>query len=247
MITNIKEFKQYINESMGDISHEEIEIKRFKKTFVQTLNNTFTKESVTSTDWAGIHAWNISGDLSDGYFIVESDSTTTWEISYDLIRRYDDEDDNVQQDVIASLDTYKSNEVTNFIDIAKSYISVDMNEDYAFDTVANIGKITKTITIELDLKHSMHSMERQGRSSEYIKNGDIKQTVDNATEQIIDLLIDNTLNINDPVLIHNSTNDLNVVGSLLSNKKTDVITFKVITCMFHKNFYNKNNTYKITV
>lgn len=122
-----------------------------------------------------------------------------------------------------------------------------ISERNDFASIATIGKIKKEITIELDLKHSMHSMERQGRSSAFIKNSDIKETVDKATEQIIDLLINNTLNAGDPVWIYNSINDLNVVGSLIANKNSDVITFRVITCMFTKTFYNKNNTYKVTV
>ena len=93
----------------------------------------------------------------------------------------------------------------------------------------------------------MHSMERQGRSSQFIKNADIKSAVDKATPQIIDLLINNTLNAGDAVWIYDQSNDLNVVGSLLASKKSDIITFKVITCMITKTFYNKNNTYKVTV
>lgn len=122
-----------------------------------------------------------------------------------------------------------------------------MLERSEFDAVATIGKITKQITIDIDLKHSMHSMERQGRSSKFIKNADIKSDVETATEQIIDLLIDNTLNIGDPVWIYNETTELNIIGSLLNNKRDDVITFKVITVMYSNNFYNKNKTYKITI
>jgi len=116
-----------------------------------------------------------------------------------------------------------------------------------FDAVSNIGKITKEITIELDLKHSYHSMERQGRSSEFIKNSDIKSAVEKATEQIVDLLINNTLNAGDPVWIYDTSNDLNVVGGLIAKKNSDIIIFKLITCMFSKEFYNKNKTYKVTV
>lgn len=117
----------------------------------------------------------------------------------------------------------------------------------AFKSISKIGKITKDIKIEIDLEHSMHSIERQGRATEYIKNEDIKNTVAEATEQLIDLLINNTLNIGDPVWIYKKSTDLNVVGSLLLNKTNNAIIFKVITCMYHKNFYNKNNTYKLTI
>jgi len=122
-----------------------------------------------------------------------------------------------------------------------------LNENNDFAAVSKIGSISKEITIELDLRHSMHSMERQGRDGVFIKNADIKTAVDKATEQIVDLLINNTLNTGDPVWIYDSSNDLNVVGSLNAQRNSDKILFKLITCMFHKNFYNKNNTYKVTV
>jgi hypothetical protein len=122
-----------------------------------------------------------------------------------------------------------------------------INEMSDFDQLAKIGKITKEITIELDLKHSVHSMERRGRDSEFVKNSDIKNTVDKGTEQIIDLLITNKLNIGNVVWIYDTSNDLNVVGALNLNINSDVITFKLITCMFHKEFYNKHNTIKVTV
>lgn len=122
-----------------------------------------------------------------------------------------------------------------------------LNERDDFAAVSKIGSISKEITIDLDLRHSMHSMERQGRDGVFIKNADIKAAVDKATEQIVELLINNTLNTGDPVWIYDSSNDLNVVGSLNAQKNSDKILFKLITCMFHKNFYNKNNTYKVTV
>lgn len=120
-------------------------------------------------------------------------------------------------------------------------------ERFKFDDISKIGTVKKPVTIELDLKHSKHSMERQGRSTEYIKNSDIKETVEKATEQLVDAMMSDTINTNDPVWIYNSNNDLNVVGSVLYNKNTDTITFKLITVMFHKEFRNKNNSYKITV
>ena len=249
MITSIKEFK-LILESIGDISLDEIKIKKFNDNFKKTLDTLFSKEPISTADWAGIHAWKISGETWDGYFVVDTISYKGGndynDIDYEIIHRYDDQDANVNSEMIDSLTSIS--DVDRFLDVAKSYLEVETNERMSdFDAVATIGKITKQITIELDLKHSMHSMERQGRSSEFIKNADIKAAVDKGTPQIIDLLINNTLNAGDAVWIYDTSNDLNVVGSLLASKKSDIITFKVITCMFTKTFYNKNKTYKVTV
>lgn len=243
MITTINEFKQFINESIGDITLSE---RRYEDTYQDArviFDENFMREPIHGADWAGITAWCVSGEVWDGYFIVDN-REHSYTIQYDLIHRYDDEDDNTQSDVIASLD--ESNlDVIGFLNKAKEYLHV--NEGNDFDAVAQIGKFSKEIKIEVLLKHSFHSMERQGRASEYIKNSEIKETVELATEQMVDLLINNTLNVGDAVWIYNSKNDLNVVGSLMSSKNTDILTFKLITVMFHKNFNNKHNTYKITI
>ncbi len=237
-----------IKESMGDISLDEIRTERFNIDFRKKLDELFTREPIDTADWAGIQAWKISGETWDGYFITdlisENGGNDYNHIDYELIHRYDDDDSNVQSDIISSLDNMT--EANAFIEEAKTYIN-KINEMSDFDAIANIGKITKEITIELDLKHSMHSKERQGRSTTYIKDSDIKLAVDKATEQIIDLLINNTLNAGDPVYIYDSSNNLNVIGTLIANKNSDVITFKVITVMISDNFYNKNKTYKVTV
>lgn len=254
MITTINEFKKHlnnvkpINESMGDISLTEIENKRFNEWFINLLNQTFSKVE-SGADFSGLNVWNVSGDTENGYFIIQDENKNPYEVGFELFERNFEPDDlNPTSETIDYIETSNKAEAMRFIDVAKSYIHVeDVNERSDFDAVATIGKITKNITIELDLKHSMHSMERQGRSTEFIKNSDIKAAVDKATPEIVDLLINNTLNAGDPVWVYDSSNDLNVVGSLLANKKTDIITFKIITCMFHKNFYNKNNTYKVTV
>lgn len=252
MIISINEFKlKMIKESIGDISLSEIRTKEFNQNFTATLDKLFIKENSSRADWGGIVAWRISGDTTDGYFISDGISYNGGDIyntiDYELFHRYYDEDGETHTNIIDELKNIE--DADRFLDVAKSYLNVDndINERSDFDAVATIGKITKQITIELDLKHSMHSMERQGRSSEYIKNTDIKTTVDKATPKIIDLLINNTLNAGEAVWIYDTSNDLNVVGSLLANKNSDVITFKVITCMFTKTFYNKNNTYKVTV
>lgn len=247
-------------ESIGDISLDEIEDIKYAET-VEKLNNLFEAlpgNIRSSADWGGFDVWSVKGGYYEGYFIIDV-SDEYYSKAFALMKREFNEEteENIDQDLFKSY-VYPENknleQLSGSIDqlIEKSLEikngTTETNERMSdFDAVATIGKITKQITIELDLKHSMHSMERQGRSTEFIKNVDIKASVDKATPQIIDLLINNTLNAGDAVWIYDTSNDLNVVGSLLANKKTDIITFKVITCMFTKTFYNKNKTYKVTV
>ena len=124
---------------------------------------------------------------------------------------------------------------------------LERTEQQMFNTISKIGKVNKTINIEIDLQHTKHSLERQGRSSTYIKNSDIKLAVEKATEEIVNKLIDDTIDVGDAVWIYDTSNDLNVVGSLIANKYNDDVTFRVITVMISDNFYNKKKSYKITV
>lgn len=125
-------------------------------------------------------------------------------------------------------------------------VSNTINENI-YNNITKIGKINKEIEIEIDLEHTAHSMERQGRSNTYIKNSDIKETVDMATEEIFDALVTDKLNVGDRMCIKNADTDLNVVGSIISNKKNDGVIFKVITVMIHKEFRNVAGTYEIYV
>lgn len=130
----------------------------------------------------------------------------------------------------------------------KLYTSInEFKNDYSqFKSISKIGTIKKPVTIEIDLEHSQHSMERQGRSSKYIKNSDIKDTVNKATEEIVDAMMSDKIDNRDPIWLFNKELELNVVGSVITDKNGD-LTFKVITVMYHNNFKNKNNSYKITV
>lgn len=131
----------------------------------------------------------------------------------------------------------------------KLYISInEFKSDYEeFRSISKIGTVKKPITIEIDLEHSKHSMERQGRSSKYIKNSDIKESVDKATEEIVDCMMSDKINTNDPIWIYNINLELNIVGSVISDRRSGDLTFKVITVMYATDFKNKKNSYKIEV
>jgi len=110
----------------------------------------------------------------------------------------------------------------------------------------DLGKISKTIVIDFDIEHTNHSLDRKDRDFDnYIKDQEIKDTINLAAEQITDALIENKLNMGDRVLITNKQTDLNIVGGL--GLKGDDILFKVITIMKDKNFRNIKNTYQIFI
>jgi superfamily I DNA and RNA helicase len=122
------------------------------------------------------------------------------------------------------------------------------------DLEKNLFKITnikKTIEVELDVQHSVHSIERTRRHDDgekFISNDDIKAVVTDATEQIISSIIENKLNVGDAVLITRKSDWLNIVGSLkLKEANNDTIIFKVITVMKEEKFRNIKKTYQIFI
>ena len=111
-----------------------------------------------------------------------------------------------------------------------------------------IGNITKDIQVDIEIEHGVHSLERQRRHDSvdgFISNADIKAVINAGSEQFVDCLIENKLNINDAVLITRKSDNLNVVGSI--GLKNNNILFKVITVMRTPDFRNKHKTYQIFV
>lgn len=248
MITTINEFKKHIKENMikeniGDISLEEIAIEKFNKEFINEINSMFKPANTRGIK----QMWIVQGILNDGYFIVDETSYKPGNsyklINYNLIHSYFDKKNNIQQnDIITSFN--KISDKDTFINTCKSYMSIKEDAMMGLD---KIGHIAKEVTIELDLKHTQHSLGRQGRGSDYITNEDIKNAVSTATDQMVDLIIANKLNVGDSVLITRKEDRLNVVGALSLKKGTDIINFTVITCMRVEKFLNKNNTLQIFI
>lgn len=115
--------------------------------------------------------------------------------------------------------------------------------------IFKIAKIYKTIEIELDVEHTIHSIERTRRhDKDIISTKDIKETIESATKDIISSIIENKIDIGDRVLVTRKSDWLNIVGSLtLKTQDSDIIIFKVITVMKEQNFNNKFNTYQILI
>lgn len=118
-------------------------------------------------------------------------------------------------------------------------------------SIFNVGKITKDVKVELELQHTIHSIEHQRKhdsENDHISNADIKSVVDEATQEIINCLIEDKINIGDSILITRKSDNLNVVGAIsLKNKYMDVLVFTVNIVMRTEKFDNKLNSYKIVL
>jgi len=114
--------------------------------------------------------------------------------------------------------------------------------------IFKIGSINKDIKVHVEIEHGLHSIERQRRHDnvdKFISDKEIKELIDKSTEQIIDSLISDKINIGERILITDKESHLNVVGSL--NMRRDDLVFKVITVMKEKDFRNKLNTFRIFI
>ena len=182
--------------------------------------------------------------LSYKFFVVDLElkrAISGWEFESDAKEELENYDGDKNFKIVKKSQLSK----LNVEDPTNRWINERMSD---FDQIAKISTLDVDVQIEVDLKHTVHSMERQGRSGDFVKNSDIKDTVNLATEQIVHALLKDRIDINEPLLIFNSNNDLNVVGSLSAvNTSTNKYVFKVITVMFNKEFYNSKKTYKITI
>lgn len=245
MITTINEFKKHIKENMikesiGDISLEEIDIEKFNKELYNEINSLYDAVGISTN----INQWIVNGTLNNGY-VIKKITDSNYELNkYVLVKNWSYDNNHINSDKIASFNEIKDKH--DFLEICFSYYNNHTNED-AMMGLDKIGHIAKEVTIELDLKHTQHSLGRQGRGSDYITNEDIKNAVSTATDQMVDLIIANKLNVGDSVLITRKEDRLNIVGALSLKKGTDIINFTVITCMRVEKFLNKNNTLQIFI
>lgn len=240
MITTILEFRKYLKLNEFNVHSNEIELFDFYDNTV--IYGPYIIDSYLLYDYI----YRIDIHFTNGHILRLSDDYTLYlVINHDTILITINE---YTKDILINYiySTYISDYIKQVFGTILNSFDI-LNERNELDTISKIGQIQKPVTIELDLKHTAHSLERQGRSSKYIKNSDIKETVESATEQIVDAMMSDVINTKDPIWIYNSQNQLNVVGSIVYNKNTDTITFKVITVMFTDNFYNKMNSYKITI
>lgn len=113
--------------------------------------------------------------------------------------------------------------------------------------ITKISKLDIDIELEIDLKHSIHSIERKGRHNDkYITNEQIKETFKLASEKLINAILKDWVNINEKITIYNPENDLNIVGALsYVNRTLNKYIFKVVTVMIKKDF--KTETYRIVI
>lgn len=104
-----------------------------------------------------------------------------------------------------------------------------------------IGDFSRSIYIDVDVENTRHATQRQQRDGDYayttITDEEIVATAEEAIDQIIEKILVDEIDVNDPILIKDLQYDLNLVCTLVPKSKDGRhMSLKVITVMLKKNF-----------
>lgn len=97
------------------------------------------------------------------------------------------------------------------------------------------GTVTKFLTFDVDIEATKHAIERQNRKTdsgedayEPIHETEVNATIEDATEEIIDDLVKNKIDVDkDRIVIQREDDGLTVVG--IMNNRNNKLIFVVIT------------------
>lgn len=122
---------------------------------------------------------------------------------------------------------------------------------------APIGQVSHKLNIRIVIDKTVHAGDRQGRhvhgdekgrsqiTGQEIDDSIIRSVAHRGTRKMIDHMILDKIDLNDPVHIKDTKSNLNVVG-VMRQEKDDLI-FRVITVMVKPNFHAKRGTTTIEV
>lgn len=108
---------------------------------------------------------------------------------------------------------------------------------------ATIGSYVEDISIFVDVSKTRHATQRQTRHGEAdrITDEEIIATAEDATDQILQRILMNDIDVGDEIVIRDQTYDLNLV-CVLEPKSESEFQLTVITVMRKKNFRPKSGS-----
>ena len=116
------------------------------------------------------------------------------------------------------------------------------------DNIFKIGSIDKNISVNIDVIHTKHSLDRTRRDEDQkdvVTDAEILDAVKMAAHDILEALEDEKIKVGGKVLITKTFNFLNIVCGI--SLKNNGLLLNVVTVMRKKDFLNKNNTYQIVI
>ena len=124
-------------------------------------------------------------------------------------------------------------------------------------TEAPIGQLSHKLNIKIVIDKSVHAGDRQDRhihgdekggsqiTGNTIDDATIRSIAHKGTRKMIDKMIFDVIDLNDPVHIKDTKTNTNIIGVM--KRSGDDLIFKVITVMNKPNFKAKKGTYTIEV
>lgn len=114
-----------------------------------------------------------------------------------------------------------------------------------------IGDFTKKVEFDIRISKSFHAGERQSRHGEddrgFISDEEIVETVRQASEKILEDIVNDHINIDDRFIVRDSNTDLNVVCQLHKGTSPDRLQIDIVTVIRTDNFWNTRNNWVVMV
>ena len=111
---------------------------------------------------------------------------------------------------------------------------------------SRIGKISKTIKIDIRLEKTVHADERQSRHGtsvdNFISDDEIIETVRAGSERIIKDVLNDKISIGNKFVVRDANTDLNIVCKLEQGKTSDELVVVIITVIRTGKFFNQSDT-----
>ena len=110
---------------------------------------------------------------------------------------------------------------------------------------SRIGKISKTIKIDIRLEKTVHADERQSRHGtsvdKFISDDEIIETVRAGSERIIKDVLNDKISIGNKFVVRDANTDLNIVCKLEQGKTSDELVVVIITVIRTGKFFNQSD------
>ena len=114
-----------------------------------------------------------------------------------------------------------------------------------------IGDFTKNVEFDIQISKSFHAGERQSRhgkdDSSFISDDEIVETVRQASEKILEDIVNDHINIDDRFIVRDANTDLNVVCQLHKGASPDRLQIDIVTVIRTDNFWNTKNNWVVMV
>ena len=111
---------------------------------------------------------------------------------------------------------------------------------------SRIGKISKTIKIDIRLEKTVHAGERQSRhgttEDKFISDDEIIETVRAASERILKDILNDKIDIGQKFVVRDANTDLNIVCKLEQGGSRDELVVVIVTVIKTHKFFNQADT-----